>query len=144
MADPGPAHGRFDVQPTASTHFSWINTRLAIERTFLSWLRTAISLIGFGFTIVQFFSRLQGMGTQRVVAPSAPRYFGLALIVTGIGALLVAIGQYHWAVSYLWGPQYRNVAGFERPQFHTPAYVCAFVLLLIGIVAFVSVFWRLP
>jgi uncharacterized membrane protein YidH (DUF202 family) len=27
---------------------------MALERTMMSWVRTAVSLIGFGFTIVQF------------------------------------------------------------------------------------------
>ena len=49
--------GRFEVRPTASDHFSWLRTRLSVERTMMSWVRTATALIGFGFTIVQFFSR---------------------------------------------------------------------------------------
>lgn len=45
----------------------------------MSWVRTAVSLIGFGFTIVQFFERLGGMqGVAAPVRPQAPWYFGLA------------------------------------------------------------------
>jgi hypothetical protein len=47
--------GRFEVKATASDHFSWLRTRLSVERTMMSWVRTATALIGFGFTIVQFF-----------------------------------------------------------------------------------------
>src|SRR5262249_43401590 len=46
--------GRFEVRVTADSHFAWLRTRLAVERTLMSWLRTAVALIGFGFTIVQF------------------------------------------------------------------------------------------
>ena len=53
--------GRFEVKATASDHFSWLRTRLSVERTMMSWVRTAIALIGFGFTIVQFFERMQEM-----------------------------------------------------------------------------------
>ena len=48
---------RFDVKATADSHFSWLRTRLSVERTLMSVVRTAIALIGFGFTIVQFFDR---------------------------------------------------------------------------------------
>src|SRR6516164_8781437 len=51
--------GRFEVRVTADSHFSWIRTRLSLERTMMSWLRTAVALIGFGFAIVQFFEHMQ-------------------------------------------------------------------------------------
>ena len=50
---------RFTVRATSDSHFSWVRTRLSLERTMMSWLRTATALIGFGFAIVQFFERLQ-------------------------------------------------------------------------------------
>jgi putative membrane protein len=53
-----PSAGRFEIKVTADSHFGWIRTRLSIERTMMSWLRTATALIGFGFAIVQFFERL--------------------------------------------------------------------------------------
>jgi putative membrane protein len=53
--------GRFEVKATASDHFGWLRTRLSVERTMMSWVRTATALIGFGFTIVQFFDRMQQM-----------------------------------------------------------------------------------
>ena len=49
---------RFVVRATAESHFAWLRTRLSVERTMMAWVRTAVSLIGFGFAIVQFFERL--------------------------------------------------------------------------------------
>ena len=40
-------------------HFAWLRTRLAAERTMMAYMRTAVSLIGFGFAIFQFFYRAQ-------------------------------------------------------------------------------------
>ena len=57
--DPGAE--RFEVRVTADSHFAWLRTRLSVERTMMSWMRTAVSLIGFGFAIVQFFERMQQM-----------------------------------------------------------------------------------
>jgi hypothetical protein len=44
-------------------------------------MRLATTLIGFGFTIVQFFGRLGSMSNVKpALAPYLPRYLGLALI----------------------------------------------------------------
>ena len=81
MADPRAAAGagRFEVRASASDHFAWVRTRLALERTMMSWLRTAVALIGFGFAIVQYFNRLQQIpGMRSAYLPTAPEYLGLA------------------------------------------------------------------
>ena len=33
---------RFEVRVTADTHFGWLRTRLSVERTMMSWVRTAV------------------------------------------------------------------------------------------------------
>jgi len=107
--------GRFEVKATASDHFSWLRTRLSVERTMMSWVRTATALIGFGFTIVQFFERMQAMpGVAPAYFPGAPRYLGLALIFCGIMALVISIWEYHWGLHYLWGGNFAVIAGVTR------------------------------
>ena len=65
---------RFEVRITADSHFRWLRTRLALERTMMSWMRTAVSLIGFGFAIVQFFEHLQQLpGVQAAYLPTVPK-----------------------------------------------------------------------
>jgi uncharacterized protein DUF202 len=67
---------RFIVKPSPESHFSWLRTRMSAERTLMSWVRTAISLIGFGFTIFQFLERLNTMtGAQPAEHPNAPWIF---------------------------------------------------------------------
>ena len=46
------------VTPSGDSQFSWIRTRLCVERTLMSWMRTATALIGFGFAIFQYLDRL--------------------------------------------------------------------------------------
>ena len=60
---------KLDVTANAQSHFAWMRTRMSTDRTLEAWMRTAVSLIGFGFTIVQFFGRLnqiQGVAPARI------------------------------------------------------------------------------
>jgi len=59
---------RFEVRATADSHFGWIRTRLSVERTMMSWQRTAVALIGFGFAIVQYINHLQQIPGARPLA----------------------------------------------------------------------------
>ena len=146
MADSGTASSanRFEVRATASDHFAWLRTRLALERTIMSWLRTAVALIGFGFAIVQYLEHLEETpGARAAYLPHAPRYLGLALISCGILALLVSIWQYWWSIRYLWGEPYTPIAGVTKEGMQTPVIAVAIVLLFIGLFAFFAVLLRL-
>jgi putative membrane protein len=136
--------GRFTVRVTAESHFAWLRTRLAVERTMMAWIRTSASLIGFGFTIVQFFDRMQQMpsaGPARF--PEAPRYLGLALIFCGVAASMIAIWEDQWTVRYLWSKDYLPIAGMKKGGLRSPVIGVAFVLTLVGIFAFFSVLLRI-
>ena len=136
--------GRFEVRATASDHFAWIRTRLSLERTMMSWQRTAVALIGFGFAIVQYLEHLEQTPEARAAyLPHAPRYLGLALMACGILALLVSIWQYWWSIRYLWGEPYTPIAGVTREGKHTPVIAVAIVLIFIGLFAFFAVLLRL-
>ena len=136
--------GRFEVRATASDHFAWIRTRLSLERTMMSWQRTAVALIGFGFAIVQYLEHLEETpGARAAYLPHAPRYLGLALMACGILALVISIWQYSWAIRYLWGEPYTPIAGVTREGKHTPVMAVAIVLILIGLFAFFAVLLRL-
>jgi putative membrane protein len=140
---PIPVGHRFEVKPTADSHFAWIRTRLAIERTLMAWVRTSTALIGFGFTIVQFFGRLRS--TQDVapaLLPETPRYLGLSLIGCGILGLAVSIRQYRKLLNYM-KEGFAPVAGVDEVASGTPLNSIAIVLLLIGVFAFSAVFLRI-
>src|SRR5215470_1281412 len=113
--------GRFKVRATASDHFAWVRTRLALERTIMAWLRTAVALIGFGFAIVQYLEHLEETpGARTAYLPHAPRYLGLALISCGILELVISIWQYWWGIRYLWGEPYTPIAGVTKEGKQTP------------------------
>jgi putative membrane protein len=109
----------------------------------MSWVRTATALIGFGFTIVQFFERSADMeGVKAAVRPLAPRYFGLALIAAGILALAISMWQYHTTIHYLWSDTFKAIRGVGGEPKTTPLLAVSICLIFIGLFAFVSVFTR--
>jgi putative membrane protein len=137
-------HGeRFQVKVTADSHMAWFRTRLALERTMMAWMRTSIALIGFGFTIVQFFERLSSMeGVAQMDRPFAARYVGLVLIAAGVFALVISTWQYRSVVRYLWHGDFALIAGVAKTPGHTPTYAIAIVMTFIGIFAFLAVVTR--
>jgi putative membrane protein len=146
MSDPriAASAGRFEVRASVSDHFAWVRTRLALERTIMSWLRTAVALIGFGFAIVQYFEHLQQLPEARAAyLPHAPRYLGLALISCGIFALVISIWQYFWTLRYMWGEPFAPIAGVTKEGRQTPVIAVAIVLTGIGVFAFGAVLLRL-
>lgn len=55
-------------------------------------IRTSLSLISFGFTIYQIFAKLHVSALMQ--GGSAPRNFGLSLVLLGVGMLMAGIA-YH-------------------------------------------------
>lgn len=139
----GREPGRFEVKPSAESHFSWLRTRMSLERTLMSWVRTSTALIGFGFTIVQFFHSTRGpLAGPDVRLPEMPRYLGLALIAAGVLALVVALWQYRAFAKYLWNKDFAELAGAAKAPIETPIFGVAICLVIIGCYAFMAVLIR--
>jgi putative membrane protein len=88
-------------------------TWLANERTMMAWIRTAASLITFGFTIYKFFE-LESKGAERPDRLLGPHGFALMLIGLGVVALVMADVQHRASVRVLKGSYSelpRSVAG---------------------------------
>jgi len=134
---------KFQEREAVSSHFAWLNTRLALEMTMMAWIRMAITLVGFGFTIVQFFERLNDMeGVAPAAQPFAARYVGLVLIAAGVGALVVSALQYRATIRYLWQNDFAAVAGIGQAPGNTPIYAVTITLTIIGVAAFLAVLLR--
>ena len=128
---------------SASSHFAWMRTRMAAERTLMAWARTAVSMIGFGFTIVQFFDKLGAMqGVAEAARPQAPRFLGLALIGCGVAALMISVWQYRKVLAHLSSGSYGELAGLDGSTLRTPTYAVAWFLILVGLFAFGAVYLR--
>ena len=120
-------------------------TWLAHERTMLAWVRTAASLISFGFTIFQVFQKLRDQDVLTHVAPA--RNFGITLVALGIGMLVLGI-VYH--IQFMIGLRHEReamrVAGLIHGESRFPAsmtLIIALLLLLIGIFAIISMTFQI-
>ncbi|MEJ2375325.1 MAG: DUF202 domain-containing protein [Pseudolabrys sp.] len=137
-----PAH-RFEVRITSDSHFSWIRTRLSLERTLLSWERTGIALLGFGFTIAKFFEYLNtASGVKPGLLPRAPKLFGLALIAASVIVLAISIWQYRWSINYLRAAPFDRIAPAQRDRMNTPALAVCIALMFIGMATFAAIIAR--
>jgi putative membrane protein len=116
------------------SHMSWLRTRMSTERTVMAWNRTSLSLISFGFTIYQFFEKLQASLGSQPVREDAPRNLGLALITAGTLGTFVALWQYYQMLKYLTGDEFKGIAATEGLPHWSLPFMITLLLALIGIV----------
>lgn len=146
MSDERPDNhsNRFEVRVTAESHFAWLRTRLAVERTMMAYLRTAVSLIGFGFAIFQIAFRVTNSpAITNVRFPRGAWFLGLALILAGVAQAVFAAAEYRRTINYLWSEGYAAVAGITKEGRKTPLYVVALLLVVVGVFAFFAVLLRI-
>jgi putative membrane protein len=74
----------------------------AAERTLLAWIRTGLTIMGFGFVVARFglflslLAAQRGLPTSSVDArPHLSSVVGIALVVLGAVAILFAAFQHH-------------------------------------------------
>jgi putative membrane protein len=120
----------------ASTDLGIDRTRLAYERTLLSWVRTATSLITFGFAIQQFFRIARAGAPEAGGVIIGPHAFGLTMITIGLLALVLATIE-HW----------RNILALhqrypEKRSYRSNASILAACIGLLGILGFVSMLFH--
>lgn len=109
-------------------------TRLAHERALMAWVRTAASLISFGFTIYKFFQYLRESQPGAAHGRFGPRGFALVMIGLGVSSLTLATIQHRQDLEALeleYGELPRSTAG-----------AVAAVVSMLGIVALALVFFH--
>lgn len=108
-------------------------TWLAHERTLMAWVRTATSMITFGFTIYKFFQFDVGKNAPVRRALLTPRDFALIMISIGLVCLLLATLEHRKEVRSL------SVALQGRRSL---AEVIAWFVSIFGILVLVSAIFR--
>lgn len=125
--------------PTPQKPPSAIDPRiiLAAERTLLSWMRTGLALMGFGFVVARFgwfLREMASLGGELAPDPSGSRaslWMGTALVALGIWVLIGATSRYR-----------RYLRALNRGDLKLPGSgmgtAVALVLALLGLVMLAS------
>lgn len=122
------------VRADVNSQLSLVRTRLSQDRTLLSWVRTAVSLITFGFGVHQFF-RLAPSVKPHGLHETTPYVFGSAMVAIGLLALVLAAVEDRTAAAAL-DAAFPASSGFPaRPRSH--ARLLATVIGLLGIGALI-------
>jgi len=119
----------------ASVRLSFERTMLSHERTLMAWIRTATSLITFGFTIYKFFD-LEAMGPigSRPHRIFGPRQF--AILMIGIGL----VGLFFAALDNRRHRSNMRRSGLKSPMSYTTA--VAVLIAALGSLALFSAIFR--
>jgi putative membrane protein len=99
----------------------------------MAWVRTAISLITFGFTIYKFF-QLEGAGLRQENRLVSANTFALLMIVIGLVSLLMATMQHRQELQALRAQDPGGPRSLAR--------VLAALISVLGILALLSVLLR--
>ena len=108
-----------------------MRTWLAFERTLMAWVRTAVSLITFGFTLFKAFQWAEEHSALREHSILTPRSLALAMVGLGVVALVLATTQNFWQVRKL-----KQLRG-ELPALSIGVLV-AVVFIVVGVLAMAS------
>ena len=104
---------------------------LAEERTFLAWIRTGLTLMGFGFVVARFGLFLEAMQITRGGSAAQPHGLspgiGTAFIAVGVAVNLLSIRRHLRLVGELNRGQFAD----RRPS--QQAVILALFLALVGV-----------
>jgi putative membrane protein len=129
-----------EVKANLTNELAKERNRAAYDRTLMAWIRTAISLIGFGFAIAKSYEYIQMDEMEKagrfIDQIHAPLWFGMSFIVLGMLCILGGVVQYVKVVKQLQSGQFTY--GEPRPL----AKIVALILLIIGIFALITLFQR--
>ena len=129
-----------EVKTNLTNELAKERNRAAYDRTLMAWIRTAISLIGFGFAIAKSYEYIQTEEmetTGRFIDQiHAPLWFGMSFIVLGMVCILGGVIQYRKVMKQIQSDRFT----YNEPR--PLAKIVALILLIIGIFALIAIFQR--
>lgn len=91
--DDDPPRLSTDDLAVGRTNLAFERSRLASDRTTMGYMRTAISLIGFGFSIPALFGVLTGVPGLEGAPVERARFVGLFMLILAVFMLSTAVLQ---------------------------------------------------
>jgi len=119
--------------PNPATELAKERNRAAEERTLMAWIQTSLSLIGFGFGIDRIIAAIQQSLGDAVNPVRLTRILGLSFVALGTFAMLYAALDHREQLKRI---QRNDLIYVHR---HSPSLVVAYVLAVLGTVAFVGI-----
>lgn len=136
MAVPDKPQNRVEFSehvPDQNTQLALQRSFLAAERTLMAWIRTSISMIGFGFTLAKLF---QSLADAHVLIKGPA---GRVWTAEGVGMLLISLGTFSLLFAVL--DHRRELKQLQsaglRPRFSLTMAVAS-VLAILGVMALLS------
>ena len=127
-ASPHPLHR----PPRLPSDLGAKRTVMAADRTLMAWVRTALSMLSFGFTIYKF---LETVAQQSAVPPPhSPQQVGLFLAALGTACMVVGTISY-WTTL-------QDLQAVERFRLGRPALYIGVIISLAGIGLFYTIALR--
>lgn len=114
----------------------------ANERTFLAWLRTSISLIGFGLAISRFGLFLHELQINLTHQNNLTNSFissqtiGVSLVIVGIIVIILAVWRYNLVFQQIEQANY-------QPN-RLMVWVTAAIVIILGLLSIPFLLWRSP
>src|SRR5207245_7486833 len=112
-----------------------MNTLMAADRTLMSWIRTSLSLLSFGFTIFKILQGIQDAEGKFVVRSDVPRDAGLFLTAMGTFAMVMGTLEYWQTLKVL-----NQQRIFGRPR---APLIMAMIMSVSGVLLFSSILVKL-
>jgi putative membrane protein len=126
-----------DTKPKQTNELAKERTRESADRTLNAWIRTSISLIGFGFAIAKSYEYVETGyegWTGKILDPfHAPLFFGGAFIVLGLLGTFAAVIQYGRILDRIRSGRFIYIEPQRLPQ------MMAISVLVIGLFGLVAV-----
>ena len=124
---PADDHGQY------RTHLAVLRTLMGADRSLMAWIRTALSMVGFGFTIYKFLQGYAASSSAFGVA-AEPRTVGLFLIGAGMVSITLGILEY-WQGA-------RDLSAYEDIPVWRPSFIIALVMALFSAALLAAVLLR--
>jgi len=109
-------------------------TVMAADRSLMAWVRTALSMISFGFTIYKILQGIQESGVV-LAHEKSPRIAAIFLI--GLGTVSMVMGTIEYWQTL------REMRHLQTIRIWRPSFVIALIMSIAGLFLFVSIINRI-